>query len=230
MPLRSTGTMRGMDLSPVELVGYLGSLLIVLSMTRTSILQLRVIGLAGSITFFAYSLLIGAVPVTIVNSVLMGVHIYFLRQLLSKKREYFSSLELNKDSRYLRYFLDFNQADIQAHQPGFVFEPRDDQVRAFVLRDTAPAGVFIGRTYADDSVEVELDYVIPEYRDFKVAEFLYSDRSEIFGQRGRRRVWTRPGNASHIEYFRRLGFKPATIEEGDVLLADLDDVVRIGSR
>lgn len=214
-----------MDLSPVELVGYLGSLLIVVSMTRTSILHLRLIGLAGSATFLVYSILIAAYPIAVVNVVIIGVHVFFLRQLLSKKTEFFSTLELNKNSQYLRYFLDFHRRDISTHQPGFGFEARDDQLRAFILRDMVPAGVFIGRTCGDDSIEIELDYVLPQYRDFKVAEFLYSDRSRIFSHRSRRRIWTRPGSEVHARYFERFGFTAATVEGSPALMADLDKVL-----
>jgi len=215
-----------MDFSAVELVGYVGSLLIIVSMTRTSILHLRLIGLGGSMVFLVYSILIGAYPIAVVNVVIIGVHLFFLRQLLSKRTEFFTSLELNKDSRYLRHFLEFHGADIESHQPGFEFAARDDQVRIFILRDIVPAGLFIGRVCSDDSIEVELDYVVPQYRDFKVAEYLYSDRSEIFNKRSRRRIWTRPGSHVHVEYFERLGFVPATVEGGPALLADLDSVMQ----
>ena len=214
-----------MDFSPTELVGYLGSLLIIVSLTRTSILHLRLIGLAGSASFLLYSLLIEAYPIAVVNVVIIGVHLYFLRQLLSKKHEFFTSLELNKDSRYLRHFLEFHGADIESHQPGFAFDARDDQVRAFILRDTVPAGLFIGRTCDDATIEVELDYVAPQYRDFKVANFLYSDRSGVFAERGRRRIWTRPGSDLHVDYFTRMGFTPATVQGGPALMADLDAVM-----
>ncbi len=218
-----------MDFSPTELVGYLGSLFIIISLTRTSILHLRLIGMAGSATFLIYALLIEAYPIALVNVVIITVHLFFLRRLLSKKAEFFTSLELNKDSRYLQHFLDFHSTDINVHQPGFTFTPRDDQVRAFILRDTIPAGVFIGRTCSDDTIEVELDYVTPQYRDFKVADFLYSDRSELFADRGRRRIWTRPGSDVHIAYFTRLGFSPTTIQGGPALMADLDAVLGNGA-
>ena len=214
-----------MDFSPTELVGYLGSLLIVISLTRTSILHLRLIGMAGSAAFLVYSLLIGAYPISVVNVVIIGVHLYFLRQLLSKHSEFFTSLELNKDSRYLAHFLDFYADDIARHQPGFRFDPRDDQVRAFILRDTVPAGLFIGRTCGDDSIEVELDYVVPQYRDFKVAEYLYSDRSGIFSATSRRRIWTRPGSETHVEYFGKLGFGPAEVDGEPAMMTDLDSLI-----
>lgn len=215
-----------MDFSPVELVGYLGSLLIVISLTRTSILHLRLIGLAGSTAFLVYSILIEAYPIAVVNVIVIGIHLFFLRQLLSKTKEFFTSLELNKDSQYLRHFLSFYADDIESHQSDFEFEARDDQVRAFILRDLVPAGLFIGRTCSDGTIEVELDYVAPQYRDFKVAEFLYSDRSKIFGAHGCRRIWARPGSNVHVEYFEKLGFVPTTLDGTQVLMADLDVVIR----
>lgn len=214
-----------MDLSPIELVGYAGSLLVLTSLTRTSLLQLRIIGLAGAVTFFVYGMLIAAYPIAIVNLAIVGVHLYFLRQLLSRTTEFFTSLEINKDSQYLRHFLDFHRTDIQSHQPGFEFHPSDRQVRAFVLRDTIPAGLFIGRVCSDDSIEVELDYVVPQYRDFKVAEFLYSDRSQIFSRKDRRTIWARRGSLGHVKYFEELGFVPATVHGESVLLANLDSVL-----
>ena len=214
-----------MDLSPTELVGYLGSLLIVISLTRTSLLHFRLVGLAGSSTFLLYSLLIEAYPIAVVNVVIIGVHLFFLRQLRSTTHEFFTSLELNRNSRYLRHFLDFHSEDIEEHQPGFTFEPRDDQVRAFILRDTVPAGVFIGRACADGTIEIELDYVAPAYRDFKVADYLYSDRSQIFRAEGRRRIWTNVGSDDHAQYFRRFGFSPTRREGTIVLMANLDAVM-----
>lgn len=214
-----------MNFSPVELIGYAGSLFILISMTRRSILQLRVIGLIGSLSFFVYGLLIRAYPIAIVNVAIVGVHIYFLRQLLSKKTEFFASLELSQGSAYLRHFLGVHESDISRHQPGFTYEPREDQMRVFILRGTVPAGVFIGRTCPDGSVEVELDYVVPEYRDFKVANYLYSDRSGVFEERGRRRIWTRLGSSEHVEYFKKVGFHPAFVEGQPALVADLDSIL-----
>ncbi|MBT8250122.1 MAG: hypothetical protein KJN81_07650 [Acidimicrobiia bacterium] len=215
-----------MSPAAAELVGYLGSALIVLSLTRTSILQLRLVGLAGSFTFAVYGLLIQAYPIVIVNVVIVMVHLFFLQKLLSKKKEFFTTLELNADSRYLAHFVRFHETDIENHQPGFSYEPRDNQVRAFILRDMVPAGLFIGRACDDGSVQVELDYVVPQYRDFKVAEYLYSDRSGLFAEKGRRRIWARPGSDIHVRYFERLGFQPTFIEGGPALMADLDAVVR----
>lgn len=214
-----------MDLSFTELVGYAGSALIILSLLQKSIVKLRVIGLAGSLVFLGYSIAIEAYPIAVVNLTVATIHIWFLRQLLSKKTEWFTTLEVAKESQYLLRFLEFHATDIAAHQFGFEYEPRDDQVRAFILRDMVPAGLFIGRLCSDDTIEVELDFVIPQYRDFQVARYLYSSRSGVFLPERGRRIWSRPGSQVHNDYFGRLGFVPGTADGVEALVADLDGVM-----
>ena len=206
----------------VELVGYLGSAFVVVSLTRTSILKLRLFGLVGATVFVVYSLIIKAYPIAVVNVVIVGIHLFFLRGLLSKKREFFKILEVRGDSRYLDYFLKFHEDDIRAYREDFEFEPREDQIRVFILRDLVPAGLLIGKPCSDHSFEVELDYVIPRYRDFRIAEFLFSHRSGVFTDPLCERAWCEPGTAANIAYLQRMGFTASTDQSGNpIYLKDL---------
>ena len=63
------------DLSGVELVGYLASALVVLALTMTSVVRLRMVSLAGSITFFVYGTLIDAVPIMITNGAIAVINV-----------------------------------------------------------------------------------------------------------------------------------------------------------
>lgn len=204
-----------------EVIGYVGSALIVVSLTRKSILKLRLFGLAGAAVFLVYSILIAAYPIAIVNVIIIAVHLFFLRELLSRKREYFRVLRVHKDSRYLAYFLEFHAAEIQRFQPDFSYQPGDDQIRAFILRDLVPAGIFIGRLGPDASIEVLLDFVIPQYRDFKVGKFLYSPRSGVFADPRCDKAWSRPGTPAHTDYLRRMGYV-AGAGEGEAKVYTLD--------
>ncbi|MEM7287232.1 MAG: hypothetical protein AAF480_12835 [Actinomycetota bacterium] len=191
----------------IEAVGYLGSGLIVLSITQRSILRLRLLGLAGSLTFLAYALSIGAYPIAVVNVIVASIHVWYLRKLVARKSEVFRVLHVPADSRYLLDFLDFYRDDIQGQfQPEFEYTADDRQLTAFILRDMVPAGLFIGRTGADGSFEVELDFVIPQYRDFKVAGYVYSQHSGLFDDDCPPLVWTDASNAEHATYLKRVGF------------------------
>lgn len=193
----------------VEIVGYLGSGLVILSLLQKSILRLRTIGLVASLTFLVYSVSISAYPIAVVNVVAASIHLYYLRKLIRRKREVFKILRLRRDGRYLQYFLDFYKDDIASrYQPDFVYEPAEDTIAVFMLRDMAPAGLLVARLHGDSSFEILLDYVIPQYRDFKLAEWLYSEESGIAEETNSRLAWTRVTTPAQEEYFTRIGFKP----------------------
>ncbi|MBI3163860.1 MAG: YgjV family protein, partial [Chloroflexi bacterium] len=64
-----------------ELVGYVGSVLVAVSLMMKSLLRLRVINLVGALFFVLYGLLIGALPVAFLNALIVGVNVYYLAQM-----------------------------------------------------------------------------------------------------------------------------------------------------
>jgi len=122
---------------------------------------------------------------------------------------------LYPDSRYLAYFLQFYADEISRFQPEFAYEPARDHRAYFLLRDHIPAGLVIARPCRDDSLEIELDFVIPEYRDFKLGEFLYSGESGLFADADCREAWSQPGTSDHDRYLERVGFRRTTGSDGE---------------
>lgn len=191
----------------IEIVGYAASALIILSITQKSILRLRLLGLIGAMTFLVYSLAIGAYPIAVVNIIAGGVHGWYLRQLIRRKREVFRVLHVLPESRYLLDFLEFHRDEIQGHfQPEFTYQPDENQLTAFVLRDMVPAGLFIGELCDDGTFRVELDFVIPQYRDFKIGKYVYSPDSELLTGMTPTCVWAEASNQDHGRYLSRMGF------------------------
>jgi hypothetical protein len=191
-----------------ELVGYIASVLVAVSLMMSSILRLRIINLMGAALFAVYGVLIGSVPVAVVNIFIIFVNIYYLVRIFGA-REYFRILEVGPESEYLRHFLDHNQADILRYEPQAVTQPLRHHMIFFVLRGVIPAGLVIGERRGDGVFLVHLDYVLPGYRDFKVGDFLYR-RAEFLRERGVSRVIARAENRNHANYLRRMGFRPDT--------------------
>jgi hypothetical protein len=191
----------------VEIVGYVASGLIIFSILQKSILRLRLVGLAGAVVFLIYAISIGAYPIAVLNVIAAGIHIWYLRKLITRKGEVFRILHVFPESRYLLDFLDFHRNEIQGHfQPDFVYEPDANQVTAFVLRDMVPAGLFIGQQRDDGTFQVHLDFVIPQYRDFKIGKFVYSYDSELLSGIDPSTVWAEACNRDHAKYLTRMGF------------------------
>jgi hypothetical protein len=191
----------------LEIVGYAASMLVAVSLMMSSILKLRIINLVGSMAFVVYGALIGAYPVAVVNLLIVFINLYYLRQMLGS-REYFKLLQVRPDAEYLRAFLDFHAAEIQRFLPGFSYSPDQRLLVFFVLRDMVPAGLFIGERRGDGALRVMLDFVIPQYRDFKTGRYLFRDQAHFFRAHGISEIVSAGGSPTHTDYLRRMGFAP----------------------
>jgi len=96
----------------LQWIGYLASTIIVVSMTMSSIVKFRWVNLIGALLFSIYGFLIGAIPVGVLNGIIVLVDLYYLFTIYSKK-EVFEILEINAESEYLKRFLSFHNDKIQ---------------------------------------------------------------------------------------------------------------------
>ncbi len=193
----------------LETLGYLGSLLVAISLMMRSLLRLRLINLAGALTFVLYGLLIRAYPVAFMNALIVGIDVYYLLQMW-RQREYFTFLEVAPDDRYLGHFLAFHAEEIQRFQPGFTYAPDDNLMVFFVLRNMIPAGLFIARRRPDapETAVVLLDFVIPGYRDLRIGRYVYQENARYFQTRGIQRLVSSPGTTDHSQYLEKMGYTP----------------------
>lgn len=161
-------------MTAVDLLGYAASVVIVTSLLMKSILRLRIIGLVGGMLFFVYGLLLHSVPVAGLNLVNVFINLYFIRQMLTAK-SYFKLLEVNRDSKYVKAFLEFYQSDITKFFSSFEYRADRIDLVYLILRDLQPVGLFVMERDASGRALVKLDYVIPGYRDLKAGQFLYHE-------------------------------------------------------
>lgn len=75
----------------VEMAGYLGSVLVVVSMLMTSVRRLRVVNAVGAGIFTVYALLIQSYPTALMNFCLVVIDVYHLirmdkRQIKNRRR------------------------------------------------------------------------------------------------------------------------------------------------
>lgn len=195
-----------MDTQILQWIGYAASGVIALSMTMNSIVKFRWINLIGASSFAAYGFLIGAFPVSVLNGFIVLVDIYYLSKIYSKNH-LFDILEIREDNKYLLKFLEFHKTDIEKFLPGFSYNPDMNTVSFFVLRNTAVAGIFLAHRENNNELKVGLDYVVPEYRDYKNGKFVYNRLKEYFITAGYRKVVAESGTKKHNQYLKKVGFK-----------------------
>ena len=190
-----------------ELIGYVASALVAVSLMMSSILKLRLVNLAGSAAFAVYGVLIRAYPVAAMNGFIVFINLYYLHRML-RAREFFHLLSVEPESQYLRHFLDFYDREIRRFLPDFSYQPAAGDLTIYVLRDMVPAGLFIGRMEPEGRLCVTLDFVIPQYRDFKTGRYLFRDQAHFFRAHGITEIVSGGGSKVHADYLRRMGFAP----------------------
>lgn len=200
------------EIQLIEVIGYIGSVLVAVSLMMSSIVKLRVINLIGAVVFSTYGFIIGALPVGFLNGFIALVDIYYIVEIFSTK-EYFRVLEVKHDSEYLKYFLKFHAEEIKKFIPTFSFEPGEHWILLFVLRDTVPAGLVCAEYHDEDHLFVNLDFAIPGYRDFKVGKYVFP---KIFEKQKVKKIYSEPGNKKHEQYLRRMGFVKTTLNSKPV--------------
>ena len=192
----------------LELLGYLASGLIAMSLMMTSLLRLRLINLAGAAMFAIYGLLIQATPVAVLNGLIVLVNLVQVVRMLRAKN-FFHLLPLKPGSVYLPYFLEFHARDIRRILPDFKYEPAANHLALFVLRNCTPVGVFLAEQQPGGVLRVILDFVVPGYRDLKLGRFLFSEQAGFFREQGVREIVVSPRTPAFNSYLLKLGFEPA---------------------
>lgn len=189
--------------SAQELVGYAASALVVLSLTMTSVVRLRLISLVGSLTFVAYGLLITSVPIVVTNVAIAVINLWFLRTELGHHRDLGAS-PIAVDAPFLTDFLLFHLSDIRTFQPEFEL-PDGDAMALLLTRDGLPAGALIARQHGPE-LEIVLDYVVRAYRDSRLGQWLFGRGSHVLRDLGVNRVWAQASTDVHRSYLQRVGF------------------------
>ena len=192
---------------PVELIGYLASALIVVSLMMSSVLKLRVVNLVGAVVFSTYGLLIGSLPVVLTNGAITLINITHLVKIWRQRsaETYFEIVRVPTDSPLLHRFVEFHADDIAEFQPEFA-GIRDDHLAWMVLRHAVPVGAVLAARTGEDEAHLELDYVVAPHRDFTPGSVLFGD-SRALRAAGLARVTSAPGSPTHRRYLERMGFR-----------------------
>jgi len=156
--------------------------------------------------FALYGFLLGSLPVGIMNSSIVIINVFYLINIY-RSTEFFKTLHLGRDSEYLKYFLDYYKEDITKYTDRSEIDISDSVVKFFILRNMVVAGVFICSKYNDDTLNVELDFVTPEYRDFKIGAYIFKNTKEYFNEIGYKNFICFSTNPEHINYLRKMGFE-----------------------
>ena len=156
----------------LEIIGYVGTALTLMSMMMTSIVKLRTWSAIGSFISMIYAIIGGAWPVVFLNVGLIAINVYNLYHL-HRTKIMFDVVAYNPGDAGLKRFIRYHHDDIQYCFPGYSFEIKDNTDVHIVFADNEAVGVLVG-TREGSKFHIELDYATPKYRDCSVADHLYA--------------------------------------------------------
>lgn len=194
----------------IEWFGYLGSIVVAVSLTMSSIKKLRWYNFVGAAIFSTYGFAIGALPVGLLNLFIVFADIYYLYQMYSQ-HESFKSIVVNPEDPYLHYFLDFYKRELKEFFPRFdpkILQDEEENKNTYVfllLRNAALAGVFIG-VKNNQILYQHVDFVTPQYRDLKPGEYIYEENIKMLKDQGINQLICNTDNVNHQKYLLKMGF------------------------
>jgi len=204
----------------LEIAGWVGSALVVLSLTQARVFRFRWLNLTGSLIATTYNAILGIWPFFAMNAAISLINIYWLRRLTRERHDaaVYEVVEVAPDDAYLLHVLRTHAADIAGFAPGFVAQPEPGEERSafLVQRGDETVGVVEVRDAGDGAGVVELDWVSKRFRDLTPGEFVYR-RSGIFAAKGFDRVVVPHAAQGEHAYLRGVGFRP----EGDTWVREV---------
>ena len=185
----------------IEAFGYLGSALVLVSFLMVSVFKLRVVNSIGSIIFTIYAFIIHSYPTAIMNACLVMINIYYLVKMSRKTDKEYDFVRTDVTDSLLKYAIDKYQEDIEKCFPKISLDFSGANCSYVVCHEGKPVGIMVGNKH-DDKMEIQLDYSVPEYRDFSIGKFLFSK----LPSEGIKTLIYRGSDEFHKDYLAKTGF------------------------
>ena len=152
----------------LEIFGYIGTALVILSMMMTSVIKLRIFNMCGALISLIYAVCVNTWPVAVLNACLLCINlVQTVRQL--SKREELTLLSVGKEDVTLQHLLRVWSADLEKCHPDFNFQATEG-ARAHILYEGQQAIGFWIDTQDGKAPSGEALYLIPTKRNAAVKE------------------------------------------------------------
>ena len=190
----------------LTILGYLASVLVITSVLMKSILRFRWINLCGGIAYASYGFLIGAHPVFIFNTITIFINVFFLRKFY-KDQDAFHPLCVQLKSEPLVFLINYYKDEIVKDFPGFDSNNIKSNIAILPMRNAKTAGIMLMSENGKEEVELDLNFVFPEYRDYYAARIMHKEYVAMFLEKGIKRFVAKAGSPRYNKYLSKIGYE-----------------------
>jgi hypothetical protein len=213
-----------------ELIGYVASAFVAISLVMVSFVKLRVLNLIGAVTFVVYGALIGSIPIIITNGFITAVNVFHLARIVRRSPGGFSYLAVGPEKLgQLKDFVSAYREDIRAFYPyfsdalleqafrgsgrvflalrrlrvqGFAFYLPVPEVESVGDADVDRAIGYVRKNlYPERTLFMPVDYITRKYRDLGIAGKLYEELHREMPEEIKFLVFVVPADARQTRRF-----------------------------
>ena len=157
-----------------EVIGYCGTILVVLSMMMTSVVKLRIINICGSILSMTYAVITNTWPIVLMNAALIIINVIQLIRSFRRSLNFNYRKVLTNDLSF-KHFMEIYKFDIEKYFGEISISDKEEAYLVYI--DTELAGVLVGNK-ENDCFNVSIDYAIPKFRDMSIGKYVYPKLKE----------------------------------------------------
>ena len=193
----------------LDIFGYASSIVVLISLSMKSAVQLRIWNAFGSGLFATFAFLTQSYPTSALNGILVAVDLYYLYQLMGK-HDAFDIVEVNKEDALVRLFCKKNKKEMDAIFGEGAIEPAEEL--AIYFRNNDIAGLVAFTRDDAGTAHIFVDYVTPTYRDCAVGKHFFVDDLSFWRERNIKQFEMITTTDKHTAYLAKIGFKPRKMQ------------------
>jgi len=187
----------------IDLLGYVASFIILVSLTMKSIVKLRWINAIGSLLFVVFAFLTKSTPTIVMNFGIIFIDIAYVLGLSLKHSDY-HLVKAERGSAWLEFFYQSNKIEIDDIFGVDAFG--EAKYFSYFVCNNEIAGLLAWKEISPVECRILIDFVTPRFRDFKIGRYFFLRHLSIFREKGYSRLLYENVGKKHWKYLGKLGF------------------------
>lgn len=147
----------------IDILGYIASVLILLSFMMSNPIKLRIIAFIGAASFSVYGFLIHSYPTAIMNASVTIVNIYYLVKIFSSPQKY-SACKASTNDDLVKNFLNLNLSKIKNIYKEFDINSNNFDISYILMCNSSIGGIVLGNKKEEKLKDVVL-FVDKEFQN-----------------------------------------------------------------
>lgn len=188
----------------IDLIGYVATLVFLVSFSMKSLIKTRLINAIGSLLFLFFSIDRGCIPFIVFFGCLLVIDVFLFVKLQNVKNS-FNIVQSSYDNEIVQFFYSQYKKEIE-----FLFGEKaiaDSKKIACIFRNGTLVGLLGYNPMEDGRIQILLDFVTRQYRDYCIGRRLFNKDICFWKDNGIRILEVKFPKKSHHRYLEKVGFQ-----------------------